>query len=300
MMGQQCRVFLMRYISFCLLVSATCYAQQQPMSVDDLFSKAILEVKNNTSGDFSSAERMFLATLERDPMHPKAMWQLTFRRLNLFEGGVGQLPYRASNLAKAGPIIKAIVEYAEARGEMAFSYYVQGRYAGLHNNFKRAIVEMDKALSIEPDSVRYRYIKGSILIDKGEWENDDLTINKGITLIDEARKSAEHSPTIYLTPANFYFTLAMSNSKLRSEDPLKTIEYYNAYLKHKASNISKAHAWNNISIAYRVMGECDKATEAASQALELAKFRAAQTNLRYAEFCQEMKALGIAIAKGEK
>lgn len=50
---------------------------------------------------------------------------------------------------------------------------------------------------------------------------------------------------------------------------------------------------NNLSIAYRHLGECDKAKDAAENALSVMAFGAARSHLKAAEFCIEMQKLGI-------
>ena len=54
-----------------------------------------------------------------------------------------------------------------------------------------------------------------------------------------------------------------------------------------------AHAWNNVSFAYRKLGQCGKAKKAAENALSVMTFSGAESNKRYAEFCIEMQKMGI-------
>lgn len=148
----------------------------------------------------------------------------------------------------------------------------------------------------------FGYVQGFLIVTLAQTKSKKLIslIRQGIDIIDEARKMAEKSPSIYFSSADFYFIWGFSNSKLKTGDPRKTIKHYKAYLNHKINDVKKACAWNNISIAYRVMGECDKVFDAVENALELAIFRAARTSRRYAQFCQEMNLLGISAAKSER
>jgi len=73
-------------------------------------------------------------------------------------------------------------------------------------------------------------------------------------------------------------------------------EHYLRFIEKSPESVTYAFAWNNVSIAYRRLGECDKAKEAAEKALAVTKFGAAQWNKRYAEFCLEMQKAGL-IAK---
>jgi hypothetical protein len=49
-----------------------------------------------------------------------------------------------------------------------------------------------------------------------------------------------------------------------------------------------------VSIAYRKLGECQKAKQPAETALNMAKFGVAVMNRNQAEFCLEMRRLGMA------
>ena len=118
-------------------------------------------------------------------------------------------------------------------------------------------------------------------------KNDDLII-EGMQVIDQARIMAEKNPSIYYGIEDYYFKLAYTNSILIKKNPEKTLKYYFAYLDHETSEKSIARAWNNISIAYQKLKQCDKAIEAAKKALQIMDFGAARSNLRYSEFCQKM------------
>ena len=279
-------------IAVCLNASVPSQARQ---NVDELFIKAVTTQKNLEASDSSGVERLLDAILEQDSTHPKALWQLTFRRYRLFDDEGETLSQHAAKLAAAAPMIQTIVDEAQNRGDQAFAHYVLGRYAGLYNAFDRALAEMDKALTAEPDSVRYRMIKGLILIDKGEWEDDDTSIQQGMQLITEARQMAETSPSLYYNTADYYFKLAYSNAKLDSEDPHETIDYYLSFLQHAVNKRTIAYAWNNLSITYRRAGECEKALNAADNALQISNFGAARSNRRYAQFCLEMNTMGFSM-----
>ena len=285
------RVILLSIV-LCLDASFPSRAGQ---SVDELFIKAITTQKNLEFGDSSGVERLLSAILEQDSTHPKALWQLTFRRYRLFDNAGETLSQQAAKLAAAAPMIQTIVAEARQRGDQAFAHYVLGRYAGLYDAFDRALAEMDQALAAEPDSVRYRVVKGSILIDKGKWEDDDPSILQGMQLIDEARRMAETSPSLYYKTADYYFKLAFANASLESQDLHKTIDYYRAFLQHGVNKRAIAFAWNNLSIAYRRLGDCEKARNAADNALQISDFSAARSNRRYARFCLEMKAMGLSM-----
>jgi len=54
-----------------------------------------------------------------------------------------------------------------------------------------------------------------------------------------------------------------------------------------------AFAWNNLSIAYRKTAPAIRASNAATKALAIMEFGAAQTNKIYADFCLEMQKSGV-------
>jgi hypothetical protein len=62
--------------------------------------------------------------------------------------------------------------------------------------------------------------------------------------------------------------------------------------RHRAS--AAAFAWNNLSVAYLHLGQCQKAKDAAEAALKIRTFGAAEMNRNRAEVCFEMKKPGMA------
>lgn len=71
------------------------------------------------------------------------------------------------------------------------------------------------------------------------------------------------------------------------------VEHHLRFIEQSEKSVAYAFAWNNASIAYRQLGKCDKAKEAAENALKVTKFGAAQQNKRFAEFCIEMQEMGL-------
>ncbi len=71
------------------------------------------------------------------------------------------------------------------------------------------------------------------------------------------------------------------------------MEYYRQFIEQSAPSVPYAFAWNNVSIAYKELGECAQAKDAAEQALKVMKFGAAETNKRHAELCLEMQKMGL-------
>lgn len=262
-------------------------------TADELYTQAIEALKNPLSKDNSAFDRLLIATLEQDSSHPKAMWMLLSSRLNLFSYDIQMINTRAEKLVNAAQGIKIIIENAKNRNDDAFADYVLARYRGLYNDFDLALVGIEQALEKEPDSIRYLYTKGIILIDKGKWTRNDSYTLEGMQAIDQARKMAESNPSMYFNMEDYYYKLAYTNSMLIEKKPEKTVEYYLAYLKYSTNNGDIARAWNNISIAYNNLGQCKKAGEAAENALEIMDFGAARKNLRYSKFCQKMNEIEL-------
>jgi hypothetical protein len=71
------------------------------------------------------------------------------------------------------------------------------------------------------------------------------------------------------------------------------VDHYHRFIENSQESVVYAFAWNNVSIAYRQLRECDKAKEAAENAMKGRKFGAAQWNKRFAEFCIEMQKMGL-------
>jgi tetratricopeptide (TPR) repeat protein len=273
-----------------VLAMSPVYAIQ---TADELYVQAIKALKDPSSNDNSAFNRLLIAALEQDPDHPKAMWMLLSSRLGLFSYDIQMISARAEKLVNAAQGIKIIIENAKQRNEYAFAQYVLARYRGLYNDFDLALDSINQALEKEPGSIRYLYTKGIILIDKGKWKRNDSFTIEGMQAIDQARKMAEINPSMYFNMENYYFKLAYTNSMMIEKNPEKTVEYYLGYLKYSTNKGDIARAWNNISIAYKNLGQCKKAGEAAKKALEIMDFGAARSNLRYSQFCQKMEKMEL-------
>lgn len=282
---------------FLLLTMSPVYALQ---TADELYVQAIKEIVNPLSSDNSTSQRLLMAALEQDPNHPKAMWQLLGSRLRLFSYNINSINSRTEKLSIAAQAVKLIIENSKQRNDYAFADYVLARYRGLYNDFENALTGINQAIENEPDSIRYLYTKGIILIDKGKWEKNDDVVVEGMHVIDQARIMAEKNPSIYFNTEDYYFKLAYTNSMLIEKKPEKTLEHYFSYLDHETDEKSIARAWNNISIAYQKLKQCEKAREAAEKALEIMDFGAARSNLRYSEFCQKMDEMELLNALPQK
>lgn len=273
-----------------MLVMNPVYAIQ---TADELYVQAIKALKTPLSNDNSAFDRLLVAALEQDPNHPKAMWMLLSTRLNLYSYDIQKINTRTEKLVNAAKGVQIIIENAKKRNDDAFAHYVIARYRGLYNDFDLALVSIEQAIKKQPDSIRYLYTKGILLIDKGKWTRNDSFTIEGMGAIDQARKMAETNPSMYFNMEDYLNKLAFTNAILIEKKPKKTVGYYLEYLKYSTNKRDAAHAWNNMSIAYQNLGECKKASEAAEKALEIMDFDSARANFRYSKFCQKMNEIEL-------
>lgn len=266
--------------------------QVSALDYDEQLQKAMVEYIEE--GNTSSAVRRLTAILEETPEHLEANWLLLL--YTKLEFSNTKLESRIVRLREVAEAIQHIVGLAEAQKNSAFGHYVLSRYAQSHNAYGEAVSEIDKALILEPDSVRYLQAKGDILIDKGNWERNNELIYTGIDWLAKANESAGESRPAYFTEWGYHFDVAYAYGRLANGKscPKEAIDNYLAVTeKSPYQNGLVAYSWNNISCAYRKIGQCEKAKEASENALKIRQFGAARTNLRYSEFCIQMQKLGI-------
>ena len=281
-----------RAISLACLLAVTTPAQAAG-DIDAQLRAAIVELDRSVAnGNTEKPVRRLKWILEQDPTHLEAIWQLVYVSLN---GATRKSTWeRSQQIGRSGRAIARLIALAQSQGDMAFAHYVAARYARLYNAFDRAMREIDAALSIEPDSTRYQMARAKILIAMGDWTRSDETIQAGIDQIKKAQVNALSRPTIFVDEDSYEFNLAWAHADLRNP-PWETViqHYLNAIEIGGRSRSSIAYAWNNVSIAYRRLGRCAEAFDAAEKALTIMRFRNAKRNKRYAEFCIEMKDMGI-------
>lgn len=271
-------------------------AATEPEDAQALLAKALDEQDRARAGDDSAAQRYLLAILEIDPEHLEALWQLLKLSLSSFDNT--ELLDRAGLLAQYGPAFDEIRKVAEKKGQQAFLHYVNAIEANLYNASGRALQEIDKALEREPQSVRYVLRKGKLLSERGVWEGNDQDLEQGISWIQRAQALADRQPSPFVNPAYYDFEIAWAYAHMRSPRREKVVEHYLKAIEiyEREGNTQGrlyGFAWNNVSIAYRKLGECTKAREAAVKALTVMSFGAAKMNKRYADFCLEMMNMGI-------
>jgi tetratricopeptide (TPR) repeat protein len=270
--------------------------------VGALLDKALDQlVKAGYAGDTSAAERYLQAILERQPDHLEAQWQLIYIQLSpLINTPLSQ---RASVLSTVSPAFDRLAKLAKQSKKQAFLHYITARYASYYDAYERALSEIGKALALEPRSVRYLTAKGGILVGcgcNGMGTKRDAEIEKGIRVLKQARELLQRQPSRFVRDEHYDFYLAAAIANLSRPRWKEVTEHYRRFIERSQESqesVIYAFAWNNASIAYRELGECDKAKEAAEKALKVMKFGAAESNKRYAEFCIEIQKMGLLVKK---
>lgn len=275
---------------FLLLMSLTGNAS----NVDE--AKIILDQAidaQNNGEDRSVFDRLLLAAYELDPESANINWQRLWSKHSALHGS-GKIAYRAPALASVAPEIERVKALATKRGEDALAHYIQARYLNAYRQHDEALDELEKALTLQPKSSRFLYVKADILASKGKWnyESRDVWLNKANQIL-ETMLTATLDPSAHINKHNIYFQLGYNASALKNADASKTIAYYLKSLGGMGSGVEEHFVWNNLSIAYLKLNECQQAFDAAKQALELVEFGAAKTNLRNANYCLEMQRMDI-------
>jgi tetratricopeptide (TPR) repeat protein len=260
--------------------------------VDVLFNKAMDHLlRKGYMGDTSPAVRYLQAVLEQEPEHLEALWQLISIQLATLANT--RLSGRSTGLLVISPVFDHFEQLARQTDEQAFLHYATAYYASYYKAYERALSEIDKALAAQPQSPRYLMTKGKLLVSYGEQTKQDAQIEKGIGLIHKAKELSKTQPNHYSLPADYDFQLASAISDLSQPRYEEVVKHYLSFLEQSEESVLYAFAWNNVSIAFRELGQCDKAKESAENALKVMEFGNAAKNKRYAEFCLEMQSMGI-------
>lgn len=265
-----------------LLIPINSYSESNP-EID----KAITEYNSNNK---SSAIKRMQILVEEEPLNYKARWYLLHYTVLDFS-----LP-NIKLISNSDKEIKEIIKLAKENNDQAFTHYVMSIYARNHRAYDVALQEINKALEIKSDSLIYNYTKAELLVKMGGWNKDYDLIREGIKYYKKTDQLAELNQRTYFSKKDFHFKMgrALSNLKMNGGCPESIIEHYIAVTQlGDPEDINVAYAWNNVSCAYRAIGECDKAIKASENALKIKDFGAARTNLKYSKFCKEMKKLDL-------
>ena len=259
--------------------------------VEALFDKALDHLlRTGYMGDTSAAERYLQAVLQEQPNHLEASWQLITIQLGRLRNT--SLSGRAAGLLLIAPLFEDLAEAAQESNQEAFLHFTTAVYADYYAAYERGLSEIEKALALEPQSPRYLMAKGKLLVAYGSWTGRDQNIEAGIRLLYRAKELSKTHPNPYALPRHYDFQLAWGLSQLSQPRSKEVVEHYLSFLEQSEESIPYAYAWNNVSIAYRQLGQCEKAKEAAQNALSVMEFGNAESNKRYAEFCIEMQKMG--------
>jgi tetratricopeptide (TPR) repeat protein len=268
-----------------MMLPALCFAADD---VGALLDKALDQlVRNGYVGDTSAAERYLQAILEQQPDHLEAQWQLLYIQLVPLKNA--PLPERATALAAFSPEFARLAKVAKQSKQPAFLHFMTAVHAGFYNAYERALSEIDRALALEPRSVRYLTARGRLQVEYGKWIESDAEVGKGIGVLKKARELLRTQPSPFVRDEHFDFYLAGAIADLSQPRWQEVAEHYQRFIGSSQKSAIYAFAWSNVSMAYRKLEECDKAREAAEKALAVMEFGAAQWNKRYAEFCLEMQ-----------
>ncbi len=276
-------------LGFFLFFSSSLAAAED---VDVLFNKAMDHLlRKGYMGDTSPAVRYLQAVLEQEPDHLEAFWQLISIQLASLSNT--PLSGRSTALSVISPVFEHFEKLARQTDEVAFLHYASAYHADYYKAYDRALLEIDKAVALEPQSSRYLLAKGKLLVRYGDHIRQDAQIEKGIRLIRNAKELSKTHPNPYSLPADYDFQLASAISNLSQPRYEEVVKHYLNFLDQSEESVIYAFAWNNVSIAFRKLGQCDKAKESAENALKVMEFGNAKSNKRYAEFCLEMQSIGI-------
>jgi len=257
-----------------------------------LLNKALDELARTGSvGDTSSAERYLRAGLEQEPGNLEAQWQLLHIQLLPLKNV--DLYARTQALSELSPEFERLGRLAKKSGQQGFLHYMSATHAGYYDAYERALGEVDRAVALDRTSVRYLTAKGRLLVGSGKWTRNDAQVEEGIGVLHQARELWQTHPSIFVRDEFFEFYLADAFSSFEHPRWAEAAEHYERFLEKAQESALTAFAWNNLSIAYRKTGSCDRARNAATKALTIMTFGAAQTNKVYADFCLEMQKSGV-------
>lgn len=244
------------------------------------------------AGESEEADRHALAAIKEDPNDLEARW---FRIDRSLRNLINVYPTdRAVPLATISTAFDELADMAKKAKQNAFLHYITAFHAAYYLNYERAVAEIDRALLLDPKSSRFLLAKGKILARYGDWSRDDKRIEAGVQYLRQAAERASKDSNPDAEAVDYDFAIASAISDLSQPRWQEVAQHYERYLqnaKHKTR--SYAFAWNNVSIAYRHLGDCQKAKDAAEAALKVTPFGAAEMNRNRAEFCLEMKKQGM-------
>jgi len=263
------------------------------------FQKAVEALANSGYSETNFAALQHLRTvLKQQPNHLEAQWLLIYLKLVSLDDV--PLSARAIKLSEIAPAFARLANLVRGADRQPFLHFITAHHARYYTDYQRAISEISKAVAGDANSARYLLNKGVIFAEYGELIRRDKEIEQGIRFIREAQKLSNTHPDPYNNPGMYDFQLAHAIASLSKPRWAEVVQQYTRFIEQaKEKNTSYAFAWNNLSIAYRHLGECDKAKQAAENALKVMRFGAALSHRRGAEFCIEMQKLGM-MGKEEK
>jgi hypothetical protein len=246
-----------------------------------------------SAGESEAADRHALAAIKEDPNDLEARW---FRIDRSLRNLINVYPTdRAVPLAAISTAFDKLADMAKKAKQSAFLHYITAFHAAYYLNYERAVAEIDRALLLDPKSSRFLLAKGKILARFSDWSRDDKRIEAGLQYLRQAAERANKDSNPDAEAVDYDFAIASAISDLSQPRWQEVAAHYERYLKSTPYRASAyTFAWNNLSIADRRLGECQKAKDAAEAVLKIRTFGAAEMNRNRAEFCLEMQKLGMA------
>ena len=108
--------------------------------------------------------------------------------------------------------------------------------------------------------------------------------------------NSKKHPSPFFKEENYHFRLAHSIWHFSQPRWEKVTFHYEQAIQHAEPNTTtQLYSWTNLSKAYRLQGQCEKAKQAAEKSLAIEETKTATRQKQYAEFCLEMKTLGMAL-----
>lgn len=282
-----------RFLIGCTLALALPALAGAADNADTLLRKALDELsRTGYVGDTSTPERYLKAVLELEPDNLEAQWQLLY--MNSL--GLIDMPFskRAGALAALSPEFGRLSALAKKNKQEGLMHLINALHAGYYNAFDRALPEIDRAVAADPESVRFMTWKGRLMGRAGKWSKDNGIAEKGIEALEKARLLSQAHPSVFVREASFDFYLAEAYSNLSPPRWNEVTAHYERFLEKAPTSTLSALTWNNLSLAYRRLGACDKARDAADKALAVMDFGMARKAKQLAEFCVEMAMGGAA------
>ena len=263
---------------------------QASSEVDELVARAVKELNaTDYRAGNSTAQRLLHEAISLDPEHIEANWQILF--LAMKQTRNYDLSHKAPMLLPINELFREFEKLLSNNQQPAFLHYARSHFAFTYSAYEEAMAEIDKALELEPKSSRFLYWKAEAFMQRGIFEHNDDYIREAEKVYQEALKYYPENPDSMIEESDIYNSMALGESRLSQPDYEKIIEYYTKGIELTSEPRESLYAWARMSEAYRHLGHCQDALQAAQRALDIEDYYEASRNKRFAEFCLESEQL---------